>query len=176
VPEGSAPNLKMKSHRITAEFEAPESGCEGVIVCCGGGSGGYSLFVKDGYLTYENNFFSRQRDVIRATQALPSGTVTAVFDYVQEGKEWGDGGSATLSVNGAQVGATRFAHVVPVRFSATETFDIGEDRGAPASDQYVGPFKFTGDLKRVVIEIDPAADLHAERRAKTARDIRIAIE
>jgi arylsulfatase A-like enzyme len=176
VPEGSAPNLKMKSHRITAEFEVPESGCEGVIVCCGGGSGGYSLFVKDGRLTYENNFFSRQRDVIRAAETLPSGTVTAVFDYVQEGKEWGEGGSATLSINGVQVGATRFAHVVPVRFSATETFDIGEDRGAPASDQYVGPFKFTGDLKRVVIEIDPATDLHAERRAKTAHAIRAAIE
>jgi arylsulfatase A-like enzyme len=175
VPEGSAPNLKMKSHRITAEFEVPEGGCEGVIVCCGGGSGGYSLFIKDGRLTYENNFFSRQRDVICAAEALPSGTVTAVFDYVQEGKEWGEGGSAALSINGVQVGATRFAHVVPVRFSATETFDIGEDRGAPASDQYVGPFKFTGALKRVVIEIDPA-DLHAERRTKAAHDIRVAIE
>jgi hypothetical protein len=78
----------MKSHRITAAFEVPEGGCEGVIVCCGGGSGGYSLFVKDGHLTYENNFFSRQRDVIRSATALPSGTVAAVFDYTQEGKEW----------------------------------------------------------------------------------------
>jgi hypothetical protein len=74
-----------------------------------------------------------------------------------------------LSVNGVQVGATRFAHVVPVRFSATETFDIGEDRGAPASDQYAGVFKFTGDLKRVVIEIDPAVDLHAPSVAPKAR-------
>ncbi len=177
VPEGSAPNLKARSHRITAEFEVPPSGVEGVIVCSGGGSGGYSLFVRDGRLVYENNFFARQRDVIRSNEPLPIGPVSAVFEYVQEGKGWGDGGSATLSVNGKTVGQATFAHVVPVRFSATETFDVGEDRGAPVSDQYKGPFKFTGDLKQVVIEIDPnPSDPHADRRAKTEHGIRVSIE
>jgi arylsulfatase len=177
VPEGSAPNLKAKSHRITAEFDVPSSGAEGVIVCSGGGSGGYSLFVKDGRLVYENNFFSRIRDVIRSRDPLPPGKITAVFEYLQEGKGWGEGGSATLRVNGEIVGQAKFAHVVPVRFSATETFDIGEDRGAPASDQYEGPFKFTGDLKQVVIEIDPdQTDPHAERRSNTDHKIRVAIE
>lgn len=177
VPEGSAPNLKAKSHRITAEFEVPASGVEGVIVCCGGGSGGYSLFVKDGRLVYENNFFARRRDVIRSSEPLPTGPVTAVFDYVQQGKGWGEGGAARLSVNGKVVGEATFAQVAPVRFSATETFDIGEDRGAPVSDQYQGPFKFTGDLKQVVIEIDPTEpDPHAARRAETEHNIRVSIE
>ena len=56
VPEGTAPNVMARSHRITAEFEVPKGGARGVIVAAGG-SGGYSLFVKDGQLMYENNFF-----------------------------------------------------------------------------------------------------------------------
>lgn len=176
VPEGSAPNLKGKSHRITAEFEVPEAGVEGVIVCCGGGSGGYSLFVKDCKLAYENNFFSRERDLIVAGDPLPASKVEAVFEYTQEGTGWGDGGTGRLFVNGQAVGEAKFAHVVPARFSATETFDIGEDTGAPASSQYQGPFRFTGDLKQVVIEIGTIDDPHSQRRAETEHQIRIAIE
>jgi hypothetical protein len=177
VPEGSAPNLKMKSHRITAEFDNPEAGAEGVIVCSGGGAGGYSLFIKDGALIYENNFFAKQRDVLRSNKPLPKGTITAVFEYTQEGKNWGDGGSARLSVNGHQVAEGKFTHVVPARFSATETFDVGEDTGAAASNQYKGPFRFTGNLHHVEIEIEHVDDPEAKQREKDVNHkIRLAIE
>ncbi|MGH7466851.1 MAG: hypothetical protein ACRENP_02595 [Longimicrobiales bacterium] len=36
----------------------PESGAEGVLVCCGGETGGYTLFMKDGKLHWEHNWFN----------------------------------------------------------------------------------------------------------------------
>jgi arylsulfatase len=47
VPENVAVKLLNRAHRLTAEVDIPKGGAEGVLVCHGGGSGGYSLFVKD---------------------------------------------------------------------------------------------------------------------------------
>jgi arylsulfatase A-like enzyme len=152
IPEGSAPNIKGRSHRITALFTIPDGGAQGVIVAQGG-SGGYTLFVKDGYLYYENNFFGRERDLIKSSEPLPVGKITAVFDYTQEDKQFGGGGSARITVNGKEAGQARFAHVVPVRYSATESFDIGEDTGESVSNQYEGPFRFTGAIESVAFKL-----------------------
>ena len=42
-----------------------------------------------------------------------------------------------------------------VRFSADETFDTGLDTGSPVSNLYQSPFKFTGTLNRIEINIAP---------------------
>ncbi len=79
--------------------------------------------------------------------------MTAVFAYTHESKQYGGGGKAQLFINGEHVGEGTFAHVVPSRYSATETFDIGEDRGEPVSEQYHGPFQFTGKLEKLRIDL-----------------------
>jgi arylsulfatase A-like enzyme len=168
VPEGTAPNVKARSHRITAEFEIPKGEASGVIVAAGG-SGGYSLFVKDGRLMYENNFFGKERDLIKSKQKLPTGKVTAVFDYMHEATTYGGGGTGRLFVNGAPVGEAKFAHVPPARYSATETFDVGMDLGEAVSNQYKSPYRFTGNLKQVKIELLPMErHTETEERAREA--------
>ena len=169
VPEGTAPNVKARSHRITAEFEVPKGGARGVIVAAGG-SGGYSLFVKDGQLMYENNFFGKERDLIRSKDKLPTGNVTAVFEYTHEATDYGGGGTGRLLVNGKQVGEAKFAHVPPVRYSATESFDVGMDLGEAASTQYEAPYPFTGKLKQVKFELLPM-----ERRTEIEEQTRLAM-
>jgi hypothetical protein len=42
---------------------------------------------------------------------------------------------------------------MPVRFSLDETFDIGEDTGTPVSEDYDAPFKFTGQIEKVVVRL-----------------------
>ena len=111
------------------------------------------MFVKDGRLGYENNFFGKERDLITAPGRLPSGKAIVVFEYSHEDKGFAGGGSARLLVNGTEVARDRFAHVPPLRYSATETFDIGEDTGESVSKQYEGPNPFTGKLDRVTIEL-----------------------
>ena len=40
IPEGSTPDVKNKSYRITAEVEIPEGGASGVLATQGGRFGG----------------------------------------------------------------------------------------------------------------------------------------
>jgi len=166
IPEGSAPNLKAKSHRITAEIELPSKGAQGVIVAEGGNSAGFTLFIKDGVLVYENNFFDKERDVITSAQPLPKGNATVGFEYTHESTEYGGGGTGRLFIDGKQVGEARFAHVPPGAYSATETFDIGMDLGSAVSKQYQGPFEFTGTINHVKIDLLPQIPPSTEAQQK----------
>jgi Sulfatase len=127
----------------------------------------YTLFVQDGYLVYENNFFGRERDQIKSSAKLANGPVTAEFRYTHEDKTYAGGGTGVLYVNGQEVGRKRFAHVVPARYSATETFDIGRDTGEAVSEAYTAPFVFTGRLDHVTVDIAPQK-LNPEAAAKTS--------
>ena len=42
---------------------------------------------------------------------------------------------------------------MPLRFSLDETFDVGEDTGTPVNLNYDVPFKFTGQIEKVVINL-----------------------
>lgn len=39
------------------------------------------------------------------------------------------------------------------RVSADETLDVGEDSGAPVNHDYDVPFRFTGQLHKVIVEL-----------------------
>jgi arylsulfatase len=49
----------------------------------------------------------------------------------------------------------KIERTIPVRFSLDETLDVGMDTGTPVVEDYVDrmPFKFTGVLRKVVIEL-----------------------
>jgi hypothetical protein len=164
VPEGSAPPVYQRSHKITAKVVIPNNGVEGVIVAEGGSSGGYTLYIKDGQVHYEYNFFGKQTYRVSSTGTLPTGDVEVVVDYEQRPfKLFAEttGGPAKLYVNGKPVGEGNVANAVPGRFSATETLDIGMDLGAPVSSAYRerAPFAFTGRVKSVEIEVAPSQPL-----------------
>jgi hypothetical protein len=59
----------------------------------------------------------------------------------------------TILVNGKKVEEGRITRTMPVIFSTDDTFDVGEDWGTPMSDTYKPPFKFTGTLKKVTVEV-----------------------
>src|SRR5206468_8186665 len=87
---------------------------------------------------------------------LTPGKHTILLDFTYDGG-LGKGGSATLMVDGKAVAQGRIERTIPFRISADETLDIGEDTGTPVSEDYHVPFKFTGDLKKVVIDLTPEA-------------------
>ena len=53
----------------------------------------------------------------------------------------------------------KIPQTVPTRFSLDETFDVGEDTGTPVIEDYADrmPFRFTGKLDKVTIELRPEA-------------------
>jgi arylsulfatase A-like enzyme len=157
IPEGNAPPIYQRSHRITATVEIPESGASGVIVAEGGSSGGYTLYLDDGVPVYGYNYFGEDRYRIAGTEAIAPGRHTIVLDYQQQPFQGLQvtGGPAALSVDGMQVAKGDVAKVVPKRFSATETLDIGMDLGSTASDAYAdrAPFAFTGKIEEVKFDL-----------------------
>jgi len=160
IPEGSAPPIYQRSHKITANVVIPDEGAEGVIVAEGGSVAGYTLYIRGGKVVYEYNFFGKAIYKVESNQPVPTGEVTIVVDYTQKPFKpfvESTGGPAKLYVNGKLVGEVEIENVVPGRFSATETLDIGKDLGATVSAAYreEAPFAFTGEIKQVAIEISP---------------------
>ena len=110
IPEGSAPPIYQRSHKVIANVTVPKDGCEGVITATGGTTGGYTLFVEDGKVHYHYNFFGKKVTKVTADDTLPTGDVEIVLEYEQKPfrpfKET-TGGTAKLSVNGKVVGTGR---------------------------------------------------------------------
>ena len=153
IPEGAAPDLKNKSFRITADVVLPKGGEQGIVLTQGGLSAGYALMFKGGKPVFHYNTANVAHFNIAADDALTPGKHTVVFDFKYDGGGFGKGGSGMLSVDGKQVAQGRINATIPGRFSFDETFDVGEDTGTPVSEDYDVPFRFTGRIDKVVINL-----------------------
>ncbi len=146
-------NVKNRSHTITAEVEIPKKGANGVILAQAGRFGGWSFYIKDGKPTYTYNWLGLQRYNMAAKQALPAGKATIRFEFDYDGGGVGKGGMGTLFVNGKKVAAGRIERTQGGVFSADEGADVGADEGTPVTEAYKVPFKFTGKIYSVTIEL-----------------------
>jgi arylsulfatase len=155
IPEGSAPDLKNKSFKIGAEVKIPEGGAEGVLMTQGGRFNGLGLYLLQGRPVFHYNTVDIFHYAIAGKDKLTPGSHTILLDFKYDGGV-GKGGSATLSVDGKEVAKGRIERTIPFRVSADETLDIGEDTGTPVSEDYQVPFRFTGELKKVAIQLTDA--------------------
>lgn len=159
IPEGSAPDIKNKSWRLSADVEIQPGGANGVLATQGGRFVGWSFLVLDGkpVFAYGASNQDAHKYVISSNQVLSQGRHTLVMDFKYDGGGIGRGGSVILSVDGQKVGEGRVDRTAGIRFSADETFDIGLDTGTPVIESYVDrmPFRFTGRLNQIVVDIAP---------------------
>jgi arylsulfatase len=157
IPEGTTPDVKNKSYRISADVEIPEGGARGVLATQGGRFGGWGLLMLDGKPTFVHAYSNQARHKYRvaADQKLSRGKHTITFDFAYDGGGIGKGGTGTLSVDGQTVAEGKIERTVGRRFSLDETFDVGEDTGSPVVEDYADkmPFRFTGKLDKLVIEL-----------------------
>ena len=163
-------NVKNRSHTITAEVEVRGAGENGVILAQAGRFGGWSLYVKDGKPIYTYNWLGLEQFTVAGTQPLPAGKATIRLDFAYDGGGVGKGGAAALFVNGQKVAAGRIEKTQCCGFSADEGADVGADEGTPVS-AYAVPFKFTGKIDKVTIELKettPAAANEAEKARREA--------
>jgi arylsulfatase len=175
IPESSSPNVKDKSHTITATIEVPKDGnADGALVAAGGTVGGYALFIKDGKPTYEYNYYNIERFKIPSPDKLAAGANTIRVDFKYDGGGLGKGGTVTLFVNDKQVAQGRVEKTIPARFSADETFDVGIDTGSPVSDTYESPFKYPGAIYKVVIDLGKSGLSATDEKALEEADRKVA--
>ncbi len=74
-------------------------------------------------------------------------------EFAYDGGGLGKGGTATLFVDGTQVGAGRVEGTVPMISSADETADLGADSASPVADDYPADPRFTGRIGWVQLDI-----------------------
>jgi arylsulfatase A-like enzyme len=165
IPEGSAPDLKNKSFRVSAEVEIPPSGAEGMLVTQGGRFAGWGFYLLGGRPVFDYNLAEVEQFRVSAPGKLAPGKHTVVFDFKYDGGGLGKGGLGTLTVDGKKAVEGRFARTLPFRMSLDETLDVGEDTGTAVSADYEVPFRFTGTLNKVVIKIEAPKLTDAEARA-----------
>jgi arylsulfatase A-like enzyme len=168
IPEASAPDIKNRSFRITADVDVPQGGAaDGVLVTQGGRFGGWGLLVLDRKPMFAYAFSNQDGDKypyqkkykfrITATDPLAPGKHTIVFDFAYDGGGIGKGGKGTLTVDGKKAGEGRIELTQALRFSLDESFDVGEDTGSPVIDEYDAkmPFKFSGTLNKLDVDLGP---------------------
>jgi hypothetical protein len=169
VPEGTAPDIKNKDWTVTADVEIPEGGAEGVLVTQGGRFAGWALLVIDGkpQFVYARSQQPQHKYRVASDEKLAAGKHTLKMDFKYDGPGMGKSGTATLMVDGKQVAQGKIGITVNIRFSLDETFDIGEDTGTPVVEDYLAkmPFKFTGTLNKVVIELGKSGLTAADEKA-----------
>jgi arylsulfatase len=153
IPEGAAPDLKNKSYQIKAEVEIPKAGAEGMLITHGGRFSGYGLYLLKGRPVFTYNLAGVARYSIAGKDPLAPGKHTILFDFKYDGGGLGKGGNGTLLVDGKAVATGRIERTLPFRLSLDETLDCGEDTGTPITEDYKVPFKFTGKLEKVTIDL-----------------------
>lgn len=152
LAESAAPNMKNRSWTLTAEIDTHSDKDSGVIMAIGGVSAGMSLYLDKGKPVFHYNWFEEHRYVVASEQTVPKGKSTVVLDFAYDGQGPGKGGTAKILVDGKQVAEGRVDKTVAGRFGI-DTFGIGEDSGQPVSNTYKPPFRFEGDIAKVVIDL-----------------------
>ena len=154
LPEGSAPKTTSVTHTVTVKATIPKNGAEGVLICMGGDTSGWSLCVEHGKLTYHYNWFDTERYKVESAARLPAGKVVIRMDFVNEGETPGGPASVNLFVNGTKVGSGKLPKQVAYRFGV-ESLDVGMDTLSPVSRTYAKklPFAFNGEIESVKIDL-----------------------
>ncbi len=92
------------------------------------------------------------RYTITSDTEVPLGKSQLRYEFAFAGDANG-GGMGKLFVNDRQVGEGKIGRTPRGVLSIDETLNVGEDIATPVSEDYRSPFRFTGELEKVTIEL-----------------------
>ncbi|MBW2508312.1 MAG: arylsulfatase [Deltaproteobacteria bacterium] len=148
IAEKSSAPVKNRAHTIETQIDITGNE-EGVIVACGGMTGGYAMFIKDRRLYYDYNYLDGVHYILKSPR-LPKGKVDLKFSFERTRPF---GGRGELYVNGEKVDEVDMPQMHISTYSLAETFDVGLDTGTQVSKAYEGVFEFSGTIDRVIFTI-----------------------
>jgi arylsulfatase len=148
IAEKSSAPVKNRAHTIETCIDL-KGNEEGVIVACGGMTGGYTMFIKNNRLYYDYNFLDGVHYILKSPP-LPKGKTDLKFNFIRT-KDFG--GEGELYINGKKVDEVEMPQMHISTYSLAETFDVGRDTGTQVSDLYKGPFVFNAELDRVIFTV-----------------------
>ncbi|CAB4700242.1 unannotated protein [freshwater metagenome] len=150
IPENIAPNLRNRGFHIIAELDVTaDANIDGALVCHGGPSGGYAVYIQNRRLHYVNNRLGAEITTISASVPLPAGRISARVVFTPTGRFTGD---IALYYDDVPVGEGRIPRTTPFSYGV-DGFTVGHQRGASVTPAYTPPFAVDHSvLRRVVIE------------------------
>ena len=156
IPEFAAPALGNTPNIVSVDAELPAN-ANGVIYALGGFSGGLSLYVKDGILSYEYNLFEITRTHIRASEKLPAGKLKIEVETRYVERRPTGPLKVVIKVNGRQVATGVVPMSAPLGFTANDALDFGIDLGSPVGIEYFeqAPFKLSGRIEQARVNYIP---------------------
>ncbi|MFE1439710.1 arylsulfatase [Streptomyces sp. NPDC058739] len=175
LPAAVAPRVLNRPHSITADVEIPPGGAEGVLLCQGTNAGGWSFYVKDNRLHYAHNYVHRTLHHVASGESVPEGRHTLRFEFEPSGSPdiaagKGSPGRAQLYVDDRLVGEIDMPFTTPVAFNPGGMC-CGANPGSAVTADYRAPFRFTGTLHGVTVDLsgDLIVDAPSEMRMHMAR-------
>jgi arylsulfatase len=173
--ENNMLDMKNKSYSVTANVTFPDRDPRGVIVAQGANFGGWALYVHEGRLKYIYNFLGLDMYEVTTTAKLPAGDHQVRLEFAYDGGGLGKGGTATLFLDGEQIGQGRVEHTHAAIFSADSTALVGNKMGAPIGpDLAIEGNVFNGAIQGVQIDLnldDKDHFVSAEERWRVAMAI-----
>ena len=158
LPFAASPRVYNRPHSITADIVIPEEGGDGVLLCHGNRHGGYSFYMKDGYLCHVHNYMGKEAFKVTSPEKIPTGEASLRYEFEPTGelkniKGKGTSGRSQLYVNGELVASVDLPYTVPNLFGI-----IGLCCGRDATDSvvpgdYQAPFAFNGEIKSVTLDV-----------------------
>src|SRR5262249_48896574 len=130
---------------------------------------------KNGRLKYCYNVAGVHYFYVEAARALPAGEHQVRMEFAYAGGGLGKGGEGGLYFGGGKVGEGGIPKAQGMVFSADDGCDVGEDSGAPVSQDY-GPRgnAFNGTVRGVQLAIGGAAE-RSDHLVSPEEAIRIAM-
>ena len=163
VATPAAVDVRHRPHVTIADVEY-RNGDEGVLLAHGGRFGGYSLYVQDGSLHYVHNVLGAERNRV-SSPPLPEGRHHIGYAFTPTERF---AGIVDLLIDGEIVASGSIPRTTIYSYTLFgEYMCIGFDDGTPVDDTYEAPFRFTGKLATVVVDVsgEPFRDLALELEA-----------
>jgi hypothetical protein len=146
-----------------------------VLLCQGTAVGGWTFYMLDGRLHYVHNYVRRASYRVSSPDPIPEGRHELRFEFeptgapdIPNGK--GTPGRAQLYLDGTLVAETDMPITTPVALNPGG-LTCGANPGSPVSPDYKAPFRFTGKLHTVTVDLsgELIKDSEAEMRVALAR-------
>jgi hypothetical protein len=158
IPAGAAPKILNRPYSITAEVEIPKKGAEGVLLSFGGSDGGISFYLQNGKLCFAHNYVAVEYFYVKSKDSVPSGHHFLSMEFAPTGQPdfaqgKGSPGTVKLLADGKEIGRGELAVTTPNRLAQGGAMLVGYDAGAAVTPEYSAPFRFTGVIKRVIVDV-----------------------
>jgi arylsulfatase len=154
VTENTFLNIKNRSYAITVPIELTDASTSGVLIAQAGAFGGWTLYMKNGRVLHEYNWFGVERTSIATPGPLPPGKHEIRYEFLIDSPKPGTGGKGTLYIDSTKAAEGHIAKTQPFAYSGDEGVDVGLDGETAVSNDYVqGSNAFTGKIDKVVVEL-----------------------